>query len=73
LVSFSLASAHPLDIGTLLDHEGIALRTGHHCAQPLMRQLQVSATARASFGVYTTYADVDALVAGLQKVHKLCA
>jgi cysteine desulfurase/selenocysteine lyase len=73
LLSFSLASAHPLDIGTLLDHEGIALRTGHHCAQPLMRHLQVSATARASFGVYTTYADVDALVAGLQKVHKLCA
>jgi cysteine desulfurase / selenocysteine lyase len=72
LISFSMASAHALDIGTLLDHEGIAVRTGHHCAQPLMHQLQVSATARASFGVHTTYHDIDALVQGLKKVDRLC-
>jgi cysteine desulfurase / selenocysteine lyase len=61
-----------LDIGTLIDLEGVAIRTGHHCAQPLLHQLGVSATARASFGVYNTFAEVDQLVYGLNKVIRLC-
>ncbi|MCZ6483228.1 MAG: aminotransferase class V-fold PLP-dependent enzyme, partial [Alphaproteobacteria bacterium] len=55
------------DIGTILDHEGIAIRAGHHCAQPLMDRFGVAATARASFGLYNTREDVDALVAGVRK------
>ena len=56
---------HPHDIGTVLDHEGIAVRAGHHCAMPLMERFQVPATVRASFGIYNDEADIDALVAGI--------
>ncbi len=68
LISFVLEAAHPLDIGTLLDHEAIAIRTGHHCAQPVMKRFNVPATARASFGMYNTREEIDALVKGLHKV-----
>jgi cysteine desulfurase/selenocysteine lyase len=68
VVSFVLDGIHPHDIGTILDQEGIAVRTGHHCCQPLMDRYDVPATARASFGVYNTRADVYALVRGLHKV-----
>lgn len=68
ILSFTLAAAHPHDIGTILDGEGIAIRTGHHCAQPLMDRFCVAATARASFGLYNTTEDADALAEGLRKV-----
>jgi cysteine desulfurase/selenocysteine lyase len=68
VISFTLEGVHPHDIGTILDREGIAIRTGHHCAQPLMMRFNVPATARASFGLYNTREEADALVAGLQKV-----
>jgi cysteine desulfurase/selenocysteine lyase len=68
VVSFVLQGVHPHDIGTILDQEGIAVRTGHHCAQPLMMRFNVPATGRASFGLYNTREEVDALVDGLQKV-----
>ncbi len=67
VISFNLADVHPHDLATILDEEGIAIRSGHHCAQPLMRWLDVSATSRASFHVYNSYDDIDALKAGLQK------
>jgi cysteine desulfurase/selenocysteine lyase len=70
-VSFVLEGIHPHDIGTILDREGIAVRTGHHCAQPVMDRFGVPATTRASFGLYNTHAEVDALVAGLGKVREL--
>lgn len=66
LVTFNLDDVHPHDVATVLDMNGIAVRAGHHCAQPLMKWLQVSATARASFYMYNDEADVDALVAGLR-------
>jgi cysteine desulfurase/selenocysteine lyase len=59
---------HPHDIGTILDQFGIAIRAGHHCAQPVMERFGVPATARASFGVYNTREEVDALIAGLRQV-----
>ena len=62
---------HPHDIGTILDREGIAIRTGHHCAQPLMQRFGVAATARASLACYSTRQDIDALVAGLGKVQEV--
>jgi cysteine desulfurase / selenocysteine lyase len=68
VISFTLEGVHPHDIGTILDQEGIAIRTGHHCAQPLMMRFNVPATGRASFGVYNTRAEADALVDGLRKV-----
>ena len=68
VVSFTLEGVHPHDIGTILDQEGIAIRTGHHCAQPLMMRFNVAATGRASFGLYNTREEVDALVSGLRKV-----
>ncbi|HLQ06512.1 MAG TPA: cysteine desulfurase [Nitrososphaerales archaeon] len=67
VVSFNLADVHPHDLATILDDEGIAIRSGHHCAQLLMRWLDVAATSRASFHVYNSYDDVDALKAGLEK------
>jgi cysteine desulfurase/selenocysteine lyase len=70
VISFLLDDVHPHDIGTVLDQEGIAVRTGQHCAQPVMDHYGVTATARASFGLYNTRADVDALAAGLRKVHE---
>jgi cysteine desulfurase/selenocysteine lyase len=68
VISFTLEGVHPHDIGTILDQEGIAIRTGHHCAQPLMMRFNVPATGRASFGLYNTRQEVDALVAGLRRV-----
>jgi cysteine desulfurase / selenocysteine lyase len=68
VISFVLDGVHPHDIGTILDQEGIAIRTGHHCAQPLMMRFKVPATGRASFGLYNTHQEADALVEGLRKV-----
>jgi len=68
VISFVFEGIHPHDVGTILDQEGIAIRTGHHCAQPVMERFGIPGTARASFGLYNTRADVDALVAGLHKV-----
>ena len=68
VLSFVLDGVHPHDIGTVLDREGIAIRTGHHCAQPVMDRFGMPATARASFGLYNTRDEVDALVAALHKV-----
>jgi cysteine desulfurase/selenocysteine lyase len=70
LVSFSLPDVHPHDISQLLNEEGIAIRSGHHCAQPLMRRLGVTATARASFYLYNTEEEVDALVEGLERARE---
>jgi len=67
IITFNLSDVHPHDVATVLDMQGIAVRAGHHCAQPLMKWLNVSATARASFYLYNTKEDVDRLVAGLQK------
>jgi cysteine desulfurase/selenocysteine lyase len=67
VISFNLADVHPHDLATILDEEGIAIRSGHHCAQLLMRWLDVAATSRASFHVYTSFDDIDALKAGLEK------
>jgi cysteine desulfurase/selenocysteine lyase len=66
--SFVLECAHPHDIGTIVDLEGVAIRTGHHCAQPIMERFEVSATARASFAFYNQRSEVDALVAAVQRV-----
>jgi cysteine desulfurase/selenocysteine lyase len=71
VVSFVLDGIHAHDVGTILDYEGIAIRTGHHCAQPVMERFGVPATARASFGLYNTREEVDALVAGLRKVREI--
>ncbi|MFA6114771.1 MAG: cysteine desulfurase [Sphingomonas sp.] len=71
IVSFSILGVHPHDIGTILDEERVAIRAGHHCAQPLMEALGVPATARASFGVYNGAADVDALVRGIERVTRI--
>ena len=71
VVSFTLADIHPHDLATIVDSEGVAIRAGHHCAQPLMRRLDVAATARATFYVYNTREDVDALVAALEKARTL--
>ena len=71
ILSFVLEGIHPHDIGTMLDLEGIAIRVGHHCAQPVMDRLGVSATARASFAVYNTREEVDALVRGIEKVKEM--
>ena len=71
VVSFVLDGVHPHDLGTVLDQEAVAVRTGHHCAQPLMRRFGVPATVRASFGAYNTEAEVDRLVAGIQTAIEL--
>ena len=71
VISFVLDGIHPHDVGTVLDQEGIAVRTGHHCAQPVMDRFGVPATARASFAVYNTREEVDALVDGLDRVREL--
>ncbi len=71
VVSFNFKEIHPHDVGTILDGEGIAIRAGHHCAQPLMRRYGVSGTCRASFYVYTTEAEIDALVAALDRVRQV--
>ncbi|KAB2857733.1 MAG: aminotransferase class V-fold PLP-dependent enzyme, partial [Sphingopyxis terrae] len=71
IVSFAMAGVHPHDIGTILDESGVAIRAGHHCAQPLMAHLGVPATARASFGLYSNADDVTALVEGLARVERI--
>ena len=70
-ISFALGGVHPHDIGTILDHDGICVRAGHHCAQPTMARFGVAATVRASFALYNDRDDVDALVAGLDKVREI--
>lgn len=72
-VSFLVGDIHPADIGTLLDRLGIAIRTGHHCAQPLMELLEIPGTVRASFAVYNTPQEVDTLIAGIERVAKMFA
>jgi cysteine desulfurase/selenocysteine lyase len=71
VVSFTLEGVHPHDIATILDGEGVCVRAGHHCAQPLMRRLGLPATARASFYIYNDVEDVDALVAAVRKTKAL--
>ena len=72
-VSFLLGDVHPHDVGTVLDRHGVAVRAGHHCAQPLMQRLGVAATVRASVGLYTTREDVDALVRALHAAREVFA
>ena len=71
IVSFAVEGVHPHDIGTILDDEGVAIRAGHHCAQPLMQVLGVPATARASFAAFSDSSDIEALVKGLHKVQRI--
>lgn len=71
IVSFAMEGVHPHDIGTILDESGVAIRAGHHCAQPLMEALSVPATARASFGIYSDASDVEALARGMERVRKI--
>jgi cysteine desulfurase / selenocysteine lyase len=62
---------HPHDLGTILDHEGIAIRTGHHCAMPVMEHFKVPATARASFAFYNTHAEIDRLIEALTQARRI--
>ena len=71
VVAFNLPGIHPHDVAQVLDRFGVAIRAGHHCAMPLHEWLELAATARASFGVFTTHEDIDALVAALREVQKL--
>jgi len=71
VISFVIDDIHPHDIGTILDQYGIAIRTGHHCAQPVMDRLGIPATARASFAVYNTREEIDALLQGLERVFEV--
>ena len=71
IVSFALDGIHPHDLGTILDEENVAIRAGHHCAQPLMERLGVPATARASFGLYSDEADVAALIRGIERTKRI--
>lgn len=71
IVSFAMEGVHPHDLGTILDEEGVAIRAGHHCAQPLMEHLGVPATARASFGIYNDESDIAALVRGIERTKRI--
>jgi cysteine desulfurase / selenocysteine lyase len=73
VLSFAVDGVHPHDVGTVLNEEGVAVRTGHHCAQPVMQRFGVPATARASFSFYNTLEEVDQLVAGIRRVQKMFA
>jgi cysteine desulfurase/selenocysteine lyase len=73
VVSFTMDKAHAHDVATLLDRQGIAVRAGHHCAEPLMHRFNLDSTARASFGIYTTHAEIDALADGLVRVREFFA
>jgi cysteine desulfurase/selenocysteine lyase len=73
IVSFALDGVHPHDLGTILDEEGVAIRAGHHCAQPLMDHLGVPATARASFGLYNDESDIEALLKGIERTRRIFA
>ncbi|HEY0003196.1 MAG TPA: aminotransferase class V-fold PLP-dependent enzyme, partial [Pyrinomonadaceae bacterium] len=68
VLSFIIEGVHPHDIGTILDQEGIAVRAGHHCAQPVMQRFKVPATARASFAFYNTKREIDSLAQAIEKV-----
>ena len=71
ILSFVLDGIHPHDLGTILDHDGVAIRAGHHCAMPVMERYGVPATARASFAFYNTAAEVDTLIAGIDKAKNI--
>jgi len=71
LVSFNLKGIHPYDAGTVLDKLGIAIRTGHHCAQPVMDRFDVPGTMRASFAVYNTKEEIDVFIAGIHRVKQM--
>ena len=73
VLSFVVAGVHPHDVGTILNEEGVAVRTGHHCAQPVMQRFGIPATARASFAFYNTFEEIDQLVAGIRRVQKMFA
>ena len=73
MIAFNLPGIHPHDVAQVLDRYGVAIRAGHHCTMPLHERLDLGATARASFQVYTTQGDIDALVAGLKEVQRLFA
>jgi cysteine desulfurase/selenocysteine lyase len=73
ILSFVMDQVHPHDIGTIVDREGVAIRTGHHCAQPVMERFGIAATARASLAMYNTREELDALGAALRKVHGVFA
>ncbi len=71
IVSFAIEGVHPHDLGTILDEENVAIRAGHHCAQPLMDHLGVPATARASFGLYSDENDIAALLRGIERTQRI--
>jgi len=73
VISFVIEGIHPYDIGTIIDTDGIAIRTGHHCTQPIMDRFKIPATSRASFSIYNTKEEIDKLVKGLIKVKKMFA
>ena len=73
VLSFMIEGVHPHDVGTIFDQQGVAIRTGHHCAQPVMQFFGIPATARASFAFYNTFDEIDALVGGIKKVQELFA
>ena len=73
MLSFTVAGVHPHDVGTILNEDGVAVRTGHHCAQPVMQRFGIPATARASFAFYNTFEEIDQLVAGIRRVQKMFA
>jgi cysteine desulfurase/selenocysteine lyase len=73
VLSFVVEGVHPHDVGTVLDDDGIAIRAGHHCAQPVMQRFGVPATARASFSFYNTFEEIDQLAAGIARVQKMFA
>ncbi len=71
IVSFLIDGVHPHDLGTILDEENVAIRAGHHCAQPLMAKLGITATARASFGLYSDEEDIAALLRGIERTRRI--
>jgi cysteine desulfurase/selenocysteine lyase len=71
VISFNMKGAHPYDVGTILDKLGVAVRTGHHCCQPLMERLGIPGTVRASFAFYNTKEEIDSLVSGLERAHRM--
>jgi cysteine desulfurase/selenocysteine lyase len=71
ILSFVMEGVHPHDVGTIVDRQGVAIRTGHHCAQPVMERFKIPGTARASLALYNTREDIDRLVDALRQVHKV--
>ena len=71
VISFNVGAIHPFDIGTLLDKYGIAIRSGHHCTQPIMNFFNIAGTVRASFAVYNTFEEIDILVEGVKKAQRM--